>query len=89
MDMDDMINRFVERCCKVGCRLIGSWREGFRFELLDYNYVFYVRDNIIIVDLFNLDNINIFNLNIVFMEYIEIFLGYVKLNFLILIRGIV
>lgn len=89
MDMDDMINSFIERYNRFGFRLIGSCREGFRFELLDYNYVFYVRDNIIIVDLFNLDNINIFNLNIVFMEYFEIFLGYVKLNFLILIRGIV
>lgn len=89
MDMDDMINRPVERYRKAGCRLIGSRREGFRFESSDHNYAFHVSDNIIIVDLSNLDNINIFNLNIVLMEHTETPPGYVKLNLLTSTRGIV
>lgn len=89
MDMDDMINSPIERYNRFGSRLIGSRREGFRFESSDHNYAFHVRDNIIIVDLSNLDNINIFNLNIVLMEHSETPPGYVKLNLLTSTRGIV
>lgn len=63
----------------------GSYREGFRFNILDQDLMFWLMNNNVICKLFQV--FDVFKVNFIFMENF-IILGFVKLKFLILLRSL-
>lgn len=66
----------------------GSYRDGFRFELLDLDMMFWYINNKVICEMFQFMGFYVFDENIIFMEYLENFLGFVKLKLFIFIRNL-
>lgn len=90
MDMNEIVKRSVVRYICVGYifMLSGSYREGFWFKFLDLDLMCWWINNKVIFDLFDLNIFNVLDLEIIFMEYMEIFLGFVRLKLLILLKCI-
>lgn len=57
----------------------GSYREGFRFKLLDVDIMIWFINIYMIFKLLEVVFCNFLRLNIIFMEYFEILLGFVRL----------
>lgn len=69
-----------------GCIVIGSFKEGFRFKLFDLDFMSWLIVCKVINDLFQVSMFQILNVDVIFMEYIKILLGFVLLKFLIVIK---
>lgn len=69
-----------------GCIVIGSFKEGFRFKLFDLDFMSWLIVCKVINDLFQVGMFQILNVDVIFMEYIKILLGFVLLKFLIVIK---
>lgn len=65
MGMKEMIQRLIEKYFKSGSVDIGSYREGFRFILLDIDLMIWIIIVKLIIELLNFDG---FNLDILFVE---------------------
>lgn len=80
--MLQLIKKFKNKCNIF--LFIGSLKEGFRFKLLDVDVMYWLINWKVIGDLFQFMDFQIFFVDVIFMEYCEILLGYVLLKFLIL-----
>lgn len=82
MDMDEIIWNLIGVNKGIICMYSGSYREGLRLKFLDQDIMFCYKRFNIICDVLNFVD---FYLCIMFMEYFVIYLGFVKLKFLILV----
>lgn len=82
--MDEVIWGFLEKYWGIMIKICGSYREGFRFSLLDKDIMYWLIVYKVIYDMLNLD---VFDLCIIFIEFFDVFLGFVRLKFLNYILG--
>lgn len=77
--MDEVIKRFLQICSGIIYMKSGSYREGFRFKLLDVDIMIWYIKIYMIFKLLQVVFCNFLRKDIIFMEYFEILLGFVRL----------